>query len=78
MVTGKPPTGQLYVWLRAGLQINITTNINIATYTPTLWFAQPEARQRAFSVITLLYLHISMKHFSIFPVYLEAKHRRTV
>lgn len=32
MLIGKPTTGQLYVWLCAGLQINTATDINIATY----------------------------------------------
>lgn len=32
MVIGKPPAGQLYVWLCAGPQINITNNINTTTY----------------------------------------------
>lgn len=32
MVIGKPPAGQLYVWLCTGPPINITNNINTSTY----------------------------------------------
>ncbi len=52
MVIGKPTTGQLYVWLCASLQINITTDINMAAYVKYLRVTRKKNEWNGYDFLT--------------------------
>lgn len=76
MVIGKPTTRQLYVWLCAGLQINIATNINITTYVNRRVPASNKDKKNRMDV-TYWYQLLTTKqtyYATILPLYKKWRH----